>query len=182
MYLLRKILRLFDGNNLPLPKDYRLQIIITRAVNTRATVHNQSKGIIAVLILGIGFFGMSCTNTSPDKSLAEVEEVQPQATNYQPEPALNTIPAKYVVTIKDMKYNPAVTQANIGDTILFVNKDLVPHNVADSLTKKWLSPQLDFGAEWSLIVRKNLHFYCAFHPNMEGDIQLKAPLNAQKSR
>lgn len=177
MYLLHKLFHIFSGKSIPLLKDFRFQL-----VNTQSLVFKKSKWTTAVLLLGIGFLGISCSNTNPNESLTQVEDLEPQATSNQNEIASNSIPAKYVVTIKDMKYNPAVIQAHIGDTVLFINKDLVPHNVADSLTKEWLSPQLDFGTEWPMVVTKDLHYYCAFHPNMEGDIQVGTPLSAQKSK
>ena len=177
MYLLRKILHMISGNNIPLFKDFRFQFI-----NTQSLALKRSKWTTVVFLLGIGIFGIACTSSTPDKSVKEFEEVEPQPIANHSESASNAIPVKYVVTIKDMKYNPAEIQANIGDTVLFINKDLVPHNVADSLTKEWLSPQLDFGTEWPMVVTKDLHYYCAFHPNMEGDIQVELPLNAQKKK
>ena len=177
MYLLHKLFRVFSGKSILMHKDFRFQ-----HVNTQSELFKQSKWTTALLLLAIGFLGVSCSNTNPDESHTQVEDVQPQATSNKNEIASNSIPTKYVVTIKDMKYNPPIIQAHIGDTVLFINKDLVAHNIADSLTKEWLSPQLDFGAEWSMVVTKNLHYYCAFHPNMEGDIQVGTTLSAQKSK
>ena len=175
MYLLRKILQVINGKNIPL-----LKACILQPLTALPAVYKRSKWIITSLLLGIGFLGMSCTSSTSSENLAQVEAVQPQVANNIAASESKTIPAKYVVTIKDMKYNPAVTQAHLGDTIMFINKDLVPHNVADSLTKEWLSPQLNFGDEWSMVVNKNLHFYCAYHPNMEGDIHVETSLSAQK--
>lgn len=177
MYLFRKVLYVFGGENTFLHQNFRFQLI-----NAHSVVFKPGKWICAVLLIGIGFFGISCTNTTPDNGHTTLEAIEPQATNEHKVPVMNHIPVKHIVTIKDMKYNPAATQAHIDDTLLFINKDLVPHNVADSLTKEWLSPPLKFGEEWSMIVSKNLHFYCAFHPNMEGDIQLETPLSAQKRK
>lgn len=176
MYLLLKILRAFSGSRISQLKNFRLQFI-----NSKGLVFNRVNSIFGMLIISVGLLGISCTTVTPDDNISKTEVVEPQANEHK-ELIANLTPSKYIVTIKDMKYNPAVTQAQIGDTILFTNKDLVPHNIADSLTKEWLSPQLNFGEEWSMIVTKNLHFYCAYHPNMEGDIQVEAQMSAQKSK
>lgn len=177
MRLLRKISPIFSRRDFLLLKSLMIQ-----PINFQSAVFKQIKWSITLLLLGIGFFGISCTSSTQDKILTEVENVQPQATANLRESPANATPSKYVVTIKDMKYDPVLIQANIGDTVLFINKDLVPHNVADSLTNEWLSPQLAFGDEWTMIVANDLHYYCAFHPNMEGTIQVETPLSAQKSK
>jgi len=176
MYLIRTILHIFNGIHIPLLKDCR-----PAPIHVQVMVLKRSKWIIAALLISVGALGVSCTNTTPDEKLTKVEVIKTQTDQDIRGPKSDQSPEKRVVTIKDMKYNPAQTRAQIGDTILFTNKDLVPHNIADSLTKEWLSPQLNFGDEWSMIVTKSLHFYCAYHPNMEGDIQVELPLSAQKS-
>lgn len=117
---------------------------------------------IIVLFL-IATFQMACT-PSVEESTEETEKSEITA------PA--ETPGKQIVEIKGMKFNPATIRSSIGDTVLFVNKDLVPHNVTDRENQDTLSSQIDPTAEWMLIVTKNLHFYCSLHPTMEGEVQV----------
>lgn len=75
------------------------------------------------------------------------------------------------VAIENMTFSPAELDANIGDTIVFINKDIFVHNVTekDSL---WQSPDLNQGDTWTWIVEGNANYYCTYHPNMVGSISL----------
>ena len=117
---------------------------------------------VCVLFLIVGF-QMACTSSIEEKT-EKSEITSPEET-----------PGKQIVEIKAMKFSPATLIANTGDTVLFVNKDLVPHNVTDRDNQDTLSSQIAPGAEWILIVTKNLHFYCSLHPTMEGEVQLANP-------
>lgn len=178
MHLLSKILHILNGSQIYLFKNIRLS---TNPINVNVLFFNRTQWAILILLISVGSFGISCSHATPDRNITTIEALAPRATN-DLTAEVNKVPEKHIVTIKDMKYNPTATRAQMGDTILFVNKDLVPHNVADSLNKEWLSPQINFGEEWSMTVTGNLHFYCAFHPNMEGDIIIDASMSAQKSK
>lgn len=124
----------------------------------------------AMLLVLTGAFQMACTITTKentDSNTGNVEKTEITA------PIAQT--TKQIVEIKGMKFNPTITLSSIGDTVLFINKDLVPHNVTDRENNDTLSSQIDPSKEWMLIVSKNLHYYCSLHPNMEGEIKLSTP-------
>lgn len=122
----------------------------------------------AILLILSGIFTVACTSPVEENN---TDIKIPQISS----PAFVT--TKQIVEIKGMKFNPATILAGIGDTILFVNKDLVPHNVTDRENSDTLSPQIDPNNKWMLIVSKNLNFYCSLHPNMEGNIELETAKN-----
>jgi plastocyanin len=78
----------------------------------------------------------------------------------------------HVVTIDQMKYSE-VPPLKVGDTIVFVNKDMFRHTVTASNN----SFNLDLmpGARASLHINSAGHasFYCKYHPGMRGSMSAK---------
>lgn len=70
-----------------------------------------------------------------------------------------------------MVFRPEVLRAEPGDTVMWVNRDLVPHT-ATARDASWTSPSLDQGERWSLVVGEGheLEYLCDFHPVMRGRI------------
>jgi len=92
------------------------------------------------------------------------------------EPSQNTIeatPSSHVVYIEGMQFSPSSLQVNIGDTITWINNDIVPHT-ATAVDKSWDSKNLSKGDEFSLTVDENtlLQYFCVYHPNMVAQIEL----------
>ena len=79
-------------------------------------------------------------------------------------------PARHLVEIAQMKFNPSVLKANEGDSIVFVNRDIVVHDVTEEKDKAWSSQALSPGAAWVLIADKTVSYYCSIHPVMKGEI------------
>ena len=80
--------------------------------------------------------------------------------------------ATHAVTIDQMKYSP-IPQLKVGDTVVFVNKDMFRHTVTASNN----SFNLDLmpGARGSLHINSAGHaaFYCKYHPGMRGSMIAK---------
>jgi len=79
-------------------------------------------------------------------------------------------PQEYIIEIKQMKFQPEVLQANKGDKITWVNKDIVEHDVTELTLQSWASSKLQTGASWSLVVTKSEAYYCNLHVVMQGRI------------
>ncbi len=82
--------------------------------------------------------------------------------------------ANHTVSIEGMKYVPERLEVQAGDTVTWVNKDLVPHTVTASAAK------IDSGsiapnASWKLKARKRgeIGYVCRFHPGMRGALVVK---------
>jgi plastocyanin len=82
-------------------------------------------------------------------------------------------PKVHTVEISRMQFNPQVLVVSQGDTVEFVNKDLVTHDVTEVSGKSWKSPALASGAKWRLVARKTADYYCSYHPVMKGKIEVK---------
>ena len=80
--------------------------------------------------------------------------------------------ATHVVTIDKMKYG-AVPSLKVGDTVVFVNKDIFRHTVTAS--NESFNIDLMPGKRGSLHVNSagRASFYCKYHPGMRGSMIAK---------
>lgn len=81
----------------------------------------------------------------------------------------NSNPGIHVVEIKGMKFQPAEVRVNKGDTVIWINKDFVPHDVTEK-DAAWASPQLDNGDSWKKVITKSDSYYCSLHVVMKGEL------------
>ncbi len=81
-----------------------------------------------------------------------------------------TVPTKHIVEIKAMKFQPAELIVNSGDTVIWVNRDIVPHDVTEEPGKAWTSSVMPAGVSWSLVVTKSADYYCSIHVVMKGKL------------
>jgi plastocyanin len=88
-------------------------------------------------------------------------------------PGATLQPKVHTVEIRQMKFSPAVLEVSKGDSIIFINKDLVSHDVTEISGKSWKSPALAPGDSWEKAVTKTASYYCSFHPVMKGKILVK---------
>lgn len=106
------------------------------------------------------FFIASC-KSSPEKPLQE---------SSSPEKTTNKI---YTVEIREMKFQPAELVVQKGDTVVWVNKDIVAHDVTEEPGKAWTSSTLATGQSWSLIVTQSANYYCSIHVVMKGKLMIE---------
>lgn len=73
------------------------------------------------------------------------------------------------VTIVQLAYSPAAVSAKVGDTIEWVNKDVVAHTA--TAPGEW-DVMIAAGKTARLVLKKpgDVAYYCRFHPNMKGKI------------
>jgi plastocyanin len=83
-------------------------------------------------------------------------------------------PRKHVVTIEQMRFQPQSLDVAPGDTIVWVNKDLVPHT-ATSKDAVFDSKLIAANASWKYTVRKRgtLPYTCTYHSTMTGTIRVR---------
>src|SRR5574339_1024316 len=63
------------------------------------------------------------------------------------------IPKVHTVEIKQMKFQPAELIIQKGDTVVWINNDIVAHDVTEEPGKAWTSSLMPVGGSWSLVVR-----------------------------
>ena len=79
--------------------------------------------------------------------------------------------SNHVVTIAQMRFDPPAVKVHSGDTIVWVNKDLVAHTVSAD-AKTFDSGSIAPGASWRYVARKPgaQPYQCLFHPTMHGTL------------
>lgn len=77
------------------------------------------------------------------------------------------------VEISEMKFHPEEIHVRKGDTVIWVNNDLVSHCVTE-LNKTWTSSTIPAGGSWKMGVTKGDSYYCAIHLVMKGLIVLES--------
>lgn len=82
-------------------------------------------------------------------------------------------PASYTVSIQNMQFVPDSISMQPGDTLLFINKDLVPHDVTQFPQKGWTSSLLQPGDSWQFVPEHSDDYFCSIHVVMKGKIRLK---------
>jgi plastocyanin len=81
-----------------------------------------------------------------------------------------TVQVLYKVEIKGMKFQPAVLNVQKGDTVTWVNNDMVDHDVTEESSKEWSSSLLAPGTSWSMVADKSADYYCSIHQVMKGKL------------
>lgn len=78
------------------------------------------------------------------------------------------------VTVEKMAFVPAQIQARVGDTIEWINKDILVHTATVKDGWEVLIPAKKTA---SLVGREvgQVDYYCRFHPNMKGRISVTKP-------
>jgi plastocyanin len=85
-------------------------------------------------------------------------------------------PLKVVtVVIRRFKFEPATVTVHPGDTVEWMNDDIVPHTTTgegDAQKPVWNSGTIQTGAKWRYVARKQgtFNYTCVLHPNMKGKL------------
>lgn len=78
----------------------------------------------------------------------------------------------HVVEIRNMKFNPQILAVQPGDTVTWINSDIVDHDVTDLRRKAWRSGPLRRGETWQKMFRDSADYYCSIHVVMTGKIKV----------
>jgi plastocyanin len=87
---------------------------------------------------------------------------------------INSVPAHaetIQVTIDNLVFSPEELKAKAGDTIAWINKDIVAHTAT---ARGGLDVMIPANESASLVLSKAgiVEYYCRFHPNMKGRITI----------
>ncbi len=75
------------------------------------------------------------------------------------------------VIISGFQFTPENLQVNAGDTIIWINQDIVPHT-ATAVDKSWDTGIIVSMGQRKLIVTESqsLSYYCFYHPGMKATL------------
>jgi len=85
---------------------------------------------------------------------------------------LGRAPTTHTVEIRGMEFHPAVLTVAAGDTVVWVNRDIVPHTATATGRTKWDTGQLTQGQTGRFIAhaRGTARYACTLHPTMHGEL------------
>ena len=83
-------------------------------------------------------------------------------------------PKTHTVTIEGMRFQPEVLTVARGDTIVWVNKDIVPHT-ATSTSGAFDSKLIQADKSWRYTIHKkgDFAYICTFHPTMKAMLRVE---------
>lgn len=87
--------------------------------------------------------------------------------------------AEHKVDIKNMAFSPATLNVEAGDTVIFTNRDSIPHT-GTAKDKSFDTGILSQGQSGTVKVAAagKFDYFCAIHPSMTGKITAKSPAPA----
>lgn len=88
------------------------------------------------------------------------------------EEAVHNAPRTYTVEISQMKFSPAELTVKKGDSILFLNHDIVDHDVTEE-SRLWTTSRLQPQKGYTLELKESANYYCSLHPVMKGIITVQ---------
>lgn len=80
------------------------------------------------------------------------------------------------VTIDNFSFSPATITVPAGTTIVWTNRDDIPHTVVDAGDPKGTkSPPLDTGDTYKRLFAATgtYHYFCSLHPHMQGTVEVR---------
>ena len=80
---------------------------------------------------------------------------------------------RHVVEIRNLEFTPKELVVAPGDTITWINYDLVPHTVtADD--ESWDSGLISAQGQWETVVQADIHasYFCQYHPSMKARLRI----------
>ena len=82
--------------------------------------------------------------------------------------------ASHTVLIEGMKFSPDKLLVKKGDTVVWLNRDIVPHTVTDK-KKSFDSGVVNAGASWKYVPNKagKFEYTCLLHPVMKAALEVQ---------
>ncbi len=80
-------------------------------------------------------------------------------------------PQRHVIEIEGFAFRPQNVRIAVGDTVEWLNRDVVAHTATDSASR-WDSGALQSGASWTLVAATAgvMTYVCTLHPTMKGQL------------
>lgn len=88
---------------------------------------------------------------------------------------LAPLPARHQVEIRDMAFHPAVLELRRGDTVVWINRDIVPHTASAEGSVGWDTGTLSQGDSGRFVAEATgeVGYLCGFHPSMRGRLVIR---------
>ena len=114
-----------------------------------------------------------CSGNSNQQNTPATEEQSAAANGFTPDAVDNAHHNVDTVVIKAMVFTPANVTIAKGDTVYWINNDVVAHDVSQFPNRTWKSALLQPGEHFTQAFDDSSSYYCSIHPNMHGIILIK---------
>jgi len=83
--------------------------------------------------------------------------------------------AVHIVEMRGLQFQPQRVEVSLGDTVVWVNHDIVPHT-STALDHAWASGLIASDSSWRAVVTQpGVHrYFCTLHTNMRAEIDARA--------
>ena len=87
-----------------------------------------------------------------------------------------------VTQIARFRFTPDPLVVRPGDTVTWINRDIVPHTVT-AVDESWDTGEIAPGSEGSIVVTAGLSadYFCRFHPSMKATLQIDPKASFRES-
>lgn len=86
----------------------------------------------------------------------------------------DSVAKSHVVEIRNLEFTPSELVVAPGDTVTWINYDLIPHTVtADD--KSWDSGLINANGKWEMVIKKDIYssYFCTYHPTMKAQMKVE---------
>lgn len=86
-------------------------------------------------------------------------------------------PRRHVIEIGGMAFRPTSLVVAPGDTVVWINRDLVPHTATAEAARGWDTGVLAQERSGRVVVGRpgEVKYLCALHPGMRGTLIIRSP-------
>jgi len=84
-------------------------------------------------------------------------------------------PMTHTVTIEATSFTPGSLTIVAGDSVVWANKDVIPHTATSAKKGLFDSGTIDAGKSWKQTFnsKADLAYLCQFHPTMKGQLKVQ---------
>jgi len=135
-------------------------------------------GIVVIIAIVLGALVFILTSnpfmqgTQTNQPNSGNNQITPPSTTALSQTATPLTPRTYNIEIKDFAFSPASLTINKGDTVIWTNKDSVPHPVTSDSGNELNSGTLSQGQTYShtFSAAETFFYHCSVHPMMKAKI------------
>ena len=81
-------------------------------------------------------------------------------------------PVTHRVEMKGFAFEPRDLTVAAGDSVVWTNRDFVPHTVTDD-AGRWDSGSVAPDSSWRTVVKAGGGYHCTLHPSMKGGLSIR---------
>jgi plastocyanin len=84
-------------------------------------------------------------------------------------------PVTHTVTIDATTFSPASLTVAAGDSVVWINRDVIPHTATSASAGAFDSGTIATGKSWkhAFKAKADLAYFCQFHPTMKGRLTVE---------